>query len=300
DHRRDHPHPAGSSAAAAVPARDPAPHRSRAAKGRARGGAAEEEVRQGLAEAQRRDDEALPGARRQPARRPGGLPSADRPDPSADGALLGVPERARRVAALRGRVGKPAAEERRLTATDNSAEGSGSAQERRRPRQREAAAEARSGWSHQGEGREETRVLAGEGVRTNRDEVNKTMRSAEGRGRTLDEAVDSALIELGETRRNVDVRVVRESPDETVVEVTVMEAPDAAGESPVNGKAETVRTLLEGLLKHMGVRASVQVRVGSDPITLDVTGRDLGALIGWRGETLRALQSVTNVMVGKH
>jgi len=50
----------------------------------------------------------------------------------------------------------------------------------------------------------------------------------------------------------------------------------------------------------MGVRASVQVRVGSDPITLDVSGRDLGALIGWRGETLRALQSVTNVMVGKH
>ncbi len=126
------------------------------------------------------------------------------------------------------------------------------------------------------------------------------MRSAEGRGRTLDEAVDAALIELGETRRNVDVRVVREAPDETVVEVTVMEAPAAAGESPVNGKGETVRTLLDGLLKHMGVRASVQVRAGSDPITLDVTGRDLGALIGWRGETLRALQSVTNVMVGKH
>ena len=126
------------------------------------------------------------------------------------------------------------------------------------------------------------------------------MRSVEGRGRTLDEAVDSALIELGETRRNVDVKVVREGPDETVVEVMVMEAPAEEGAAPVNGKAETVRTLLDGLLKHMGVRASVQVRTGSDPITLDVTGRDLGALIGWRGETLRALQSVTNVMVGKH
>ncbi len=126
------------------------------------------------------------------------------------------------------------------------------------------------------------------------------MRSAEGRGRTLDEAVDAALIELGETRRNVDVKVVRENPDETVVEVTVMDASAPAGETPVNGKSETVRTLLEGLLKHMGVRASVQVRAGTDPITLDVTGRDLGALIGWRGETLRALQSVTNVMVGKH
>ncbi|HLZ95573.1 MAG TPA: RNA-binding cell elongation regulator Jag/EloR [Candidatus Dormibacteraeota bacterium] len=129
------------------------------------------------------------------------------------------------------------------------------------------------------------------------------MRSAEGRGRTLDEAVDAALIELGETRRNVDVKVVREAPDETVVEVVVIDPSAPASEAsaaPANGKAETVRALLEGLLKHMGVRATVQVRAGSDPITLDVSGRDLGALIGWRGETLRALQSVTNVMVGKH
>ena len=128
------------------------------------------------------------------------------------------------------------------------------------------------------------------------------MRSAEGRGRTLDEAVDAALIELGESRRNVDVKVLRENVDETVVEVTVMDPAAATSMSagPVDGKAETVRTLLEGLLKHMGVRASVQVRAGSEPITLDVSGRDLGALIGWRGETLRALQSVTNVMVGKH
>lgn len=129
------------------------------------------------------------------------------------------------------------------------------------------------------------------------------MRSAEGRGRTLDEAVDAALIELGETRRNVDVKVINEGPSETVVEVTVIDpsAAEAAGGLPqANGKAETVRTLLDGLLKHMGVRAQVQVRPGSDPITLDISGRDLGALIGWRGETLRALQSVTNVMVGKH
>jgi spoIIIJ-associated protein len=130
------------------------------------------------------------------------------------------------------------------------------------------------------------------------------MRSAEGRGRTLDEAVDAALIELGETRRNVDVKVLRESPEETLVEVVVIDPETAVAEmstaAPANGKSETVRSLLEGLLKHMGVRATVQVRVGSDPITLDVSGRDLGALIGWRGETLRALQSVTNVMVGKH
>lgn len=127
------------------------------------------------------------------------------------------------------------------------------------------------------------------------------MKSAEGRGRTLDEAVDAALIELGESRRNVDVRILSEGSDETVVEVSVIDhgAP-AAAPAKANGKAEIARSLVDGLLQHMGVRAQVLVRTGTDPLTLDITGRDLGALIGWRGETLRALQAVTNVMVGRH
>jgi spoIIIJ-associated protein len=130
------------------------------------------------------------------------------------------------------------------------------------------------------------------------------MSSAEGRGRTVDEAVDAALIELKESRRNVDIKVITETPDEAVVEVTVIDnTPTAASGStaaPANGTGEIARGLVEGLLKHMGVRAQVTVRTSSEPITLDISGRDLGALIGWRGETLRALQSVTNVMVGRH
>jgi spoIIIJ-associated protein len=128
------------------------------------------------------------------------------------------------------------------------------------------------------------------------------MKSAEGRGRTLDEAVDAALIELKESRRNVDIKVISEGTEETIVEVTVIDhaAGSAEAAAPANGKAEIARGLVEGLLKHMGVRAQVTVRPGTEPITLDISGRDLGALIGWRGETLRALQSVTNVMVGRH
>jgi spoIIIJ-associated protein len=130
------------------------------------------------------------------------------------------------------------------------------------------------------------------------------MSSAEGRGRTVDEAVDAALIELKESRRNVDIKVITETPQEAVVEVTVIDHAAAAAGGAVagtaNGKGEIARGLVEGLLKHMGVRAQVTVRPSSEPITLDISGRDLGALIGWRGETLRALQSVTNVMVGRH
>ena len=103
------------------------------------------------------------------------------------------------------------------------------------------------------------------------------MKSAEGRGRTLDEAVDAALIELKESRRNVDIKVISEGSEETIVEVTVIDPTAANAESPApaNGKAEIARGLVEGLLKHMGVRAQVTVRTGTDPITLDISGRDL-------------------------
>src|ERR1700682_3882263 len=128
------------------------------------------------------------------------------------------------------------------------------------------------------------------------------MMSAEGRGRTLDEEGDAALIELKESRRNVDIKVISEGSEETIVEVTVIDhaAGSAEAAAPANRKAEIARGLVEGLLKHMGVRAQVTVRPGTEPITLDISGRAPGALIGWRGETLRALQAETHAMVGRH
>jgi spoIIIJ-associated protein len=128
------------------------------------------------------------------------------------------------------------------------------------------------------------------------------MKSAEGRGRTLDEAIDAALITLGESRRNVDVKVVSETADETVVEVSILspESGAAGAARTSNSAAENARVLVDQLLSRMGVKAQVNVRGPDDPIVLDVSGRDLGILIGWRGETLRALQTVTNMIVGRH
>jgi spoIIIJ-associated protein len=132
------------------------------------------------------------------------------------------------------------------------------------------------------------------------------MRTAEGRGRTLDEAVDAALIQLGESRRNVDVKIVSESSDETRVEVTVMEpaaaSGTAAGESakPLGAaEADTAKEIVGQLLARMGIRCSVTSRATPEAIVVDVSGRDLGVLIGWRGETLRALQTMTNLLASR-
>jgi spoIIIJ-associated protein len=139
------------------------------------------------------------------------------------------------------------------------------------------------------------------------------MKTAEGRGRTLDEAVDAALIQLAESRRNVDVKVLSENPDETVVEVTVIGAGApgspaaqaatgagvAVGADSSRSQAENAREIVDQLLSKMGIRCQVSTRSTPEAIVVDVSGRDLGVLIGWRGETLRALQTMTNLLASR-
>jgi spoIIIJ-associated protein len=127
------------------------------------------------------------------------------------------------------------------------------------------------------------------------------VRSAQGRGKTLDDAVDAALEELGEDRRNVDVKVLSSEDDEVVVEVSRLEpSPPSPGEAAPDPVADQGRELVAGLLERMGIRGSVAVRQMGDPIILDISGRELGPLIGWRGENLRALQTVVNMLMSRH
>src|SRR5437879_5918904 len=129
-------------------------------------------------------------------------------------------------------------------------------------------------------------------------EEAEEMKTAEGRGPTLDEAVDAALIQLAESRRNVDVKVLSESASETVVEVTVIEQGSGnAGSAAATdtrttgtaGEGEVARQIVEQLLAKMGIQCQVGTRLTPEAIVIDVSGRDLGMLIGWRGETLAAL-----------
>lgn len=82
-------------------------------------------------------------------------------------------------------------------------------------------------------------------------------------------------------------------------------APVAAAESDNIG--DLAAGFLADLLKHMGINASVTARTATDlvepgetpPLVLDVTGDDLGILIGRRSETLQALQFMVRLMVNR-
>jgi spoIIIJ-associated protein len=61
--------------------------------------------------------------------------------------------------------------------------------------------------------------------------------------------------------------------------------------------AETARDFVSGLLEAMGLEAEVGAAVEEETVTIDVTGPELGVLIGRRGQTLDALQELARTAV---
>jgi len=136
------------------------------------------------------------------------------------------------------------------------------------------------------------------------------MRSLEISAPTVEAAIQKALEQLGVSREKAEVIVVKEGKsgilglgaEEAVVRVRslVMEPEER---SEIVGVA---REALESLLVRMGVEASVVSEVeppleqgteASEVITINVTGDDLGILIGRRGQTLAALQHMVRLIV---
>lgn len=69
---------------------------------------------------------------------------------------------------------------------------------------------------------------------------------------------------------------------------------------PATGEeADRVRQFLSGLFEHMGVEAEAEVAIDpeSGAICVELTGERVGALIGRRGETLDAIQHLTNYVL---
>lgn len=164
------------------------------------------------------------------------------------------------------------------------------------------------------------------------------MESVEATGRTVDDAIENALDELGLERDEVDVEIldpggadvlalVRVTPrarvddpvgpddeyDEDVIGEEEEELEDAsdddvtqwAAPSPeMEPIAEAARTTLADILHNMEMDADVIVTRAVDDeglptVELEVEGEYLGILIGHHGETLSALQFVTGLMTSR-
>jgi spoIIIJ-associated protein len=140
----------------------------------------------------------------------------------------------------------------------------------------------------------------------------------EASGKTVDEAIEKALEKLGldETQVEVEVLSVGKSgilgigSDPARVRVRPKgspASPTADSATPAGEETDQAVETLERLLKLMSVDAGVHVRAPETPgdglglvkAVLDISGEDLGILIGRRGNTLASLQFLVNLMVSR-
>jgi spoIIIJ-associated protein len=117
---------------------------------------------------------------------------------------------------------------------------------------------------------------------------------------TIEEALDQACAQLQTSRDQVSYRVLSEPNKgllgiigrrQAVVEVTLVEDPVQKG----------VRFLTE-LVAKLGVEAQVHVHTPldeQDAVVLELVGKELGPLIGRRGQTIEALQLLTHTVANR-
>lgn len=127
------------------------------------------------------------------------------------------------------------------------------------------------------------------------------MKSVEKTGRTVEDAIQAALEELGAKREDVEIEVLEEGSKGFLgllgarlarVRVTVDDSMDA--------KIDAAREFLEGLLERMGVSAEIEVEVGEEQLVyFRLSGRRMGVVIGRRGQTLDAIQYLVNLVANK-
>ena len=118
-------------------------------------------------------------------------------------------------------------------------------------------------------------------------------------GKTEDEAIALALEELGLTRDDVNVEIVERAKTGFLGIRATLAVVNVSFEV-TEEKTDAVRTFLEGLLERFGVQAQIEVSEPVDgTVSVVLSGADPGTLIGRRGETLDAIQHLTNYAVNR-
>lgn len=147
-------------------------------------------------------------------------------------------------------------------------------------------------------------------------------RVAEGIGKNYDEAVNDALSKIGLSKENVSIEIIEEPKKrifsilehkQVKVRVTEMEKPletvapveekkreeVPVSEEEANAAKEKVITFLNEYFAKMDLTLNINAFLENNILKFDITGENAGIVIGYRGETLEALQMLAGTIANK-
>ena len=133
------------------------------------------------------------------------------------------------------------------------------------------------------------------------------MKELEISAKTVEEATRTALEQLGVTRDDVEITVIKKGKsgllgvgsEDAKIKVVLLEEEESQQE--IDDGDVSQRVLID-ILHAMGIQATVDVSRSSDPaapVTLNIEGDDLGVLIGRRGQALSSLQYLVRLVVAE-
>lgn len=132
-------------------------------------------------------------------------------------------------------------------------------------------------------------------------------------GKTTSEAIEKGLKELNLHRDQVEIRVLEQekrsffdilAPRVVKVELTVKEKPQKEEKILTEEDLEETKNNLEKFikefLKNLGEEYKYDINIEKNEINVKIDGGNSGTLIGYRGETLNALQHILSLIANKH
>lgn len=122
------------------------------------------------------------------------------------------------------------------------------------------------------------------------------MKTIEKQAKTVDEAIELALKELGIDKEDAEIEILEEGSK------GILGFLSKAAKVRVTQKENLKKKALEflkGILNHFNVDTKMTVEEDEEQIKINFEGRNVGALIGKHGSTLDALQYLTSLVVNR-
>lgn len=116
--------------------------------------------------------------------------------------------------------------------------------------------------------------------------------------KTVDDAITESLVKLGTTSDKIEYEVIEKGSNGFLGIGSKMAKIRVRKKSDVE---DYVRDFLEDVFRAMDLEVEIMITKSDDGKNVDVElkGKEMGVLIGKRGQTLDSLQYLTNLAVGK-